>query len=639
MIQMSFSKRALIVMASVALVALTGCKPKTDANQAPAAPAAVAAAPAAAIPVDNSLPMPLNVGALPMKGNPNALVTIVEFSDYECPFCSRVEPTIDQLLKDYPNDLRVVFINNPLGFHKNAMPAAKAAVAAHKQGKFWEMHAALFANQKGLSEAMYKAKAAELGLDAAKFEADMNSKETADYIDKGMKDGATYGIQGTPGFLINGELFVGAQPLDKFKAAVDKALARAKQVAAEKNLTGEPLYQELVKTAPKPAPKPAPKAEPEAPAGRVLVDLSTAPILGDANAPVTIVEFTDFECPFCSRADGTLKELVKNNPGKVRIAFRHFPLSFHKKAKLAHQAAEAAKLQGKFWEYYDKVFANQKAMEEADLIKYATELGLDVAKFTADMKSDAVIKAVEADIKAGSDAGVRGTPHFFFNGTLLSGAQPLPAFQAALDKELKAAESYIAKGMGGTALYEQIVKDNPIPKPAPIVIDVAGSPSKGAADAKVTIIQFSEFQCPFCSRVEPTIDQLLKDYDGKIKVVFKHMPLAFHADAQKAAEASMFANANGKFWEMHAKLFANQKALKIEDLKKYATEIGLDAAAMEAALNANTYKAAVDADAKAGQGAGINGTPSFVINGKLFVGAQPIENFKKEIDAALAEAK
>jgi protein-disulfide isomerase len=193
--------------------------------------------------------------------------------------------------------------------------------------------------------------------------------------------------------------------------------------------------------------------------------------------------------------------------------------------------------------------------------------------------------------------------------------------------------------MGGTALYEQIVKDNPIPKPAPIVIDVAGSPSKGAADAKVTIIQFSEFQCPFCSRVEPTIDQLLKDYDGKIKVVFKHMPLAFHADAQKAAEASMFANANGKFWEMHAKLFANQKALKIEDLKKYATEIGLDAAAMEAALNANTYKAAVDADAKAAQGAGISGTPSFVINGKLFVGAQPIDAFKKEIDAALAEAK
>ncbi len=656
MVQMSITKRALIVMAAITLCSLTGCKikgqdaqntengapvavqaPAADAAAAAAAPAAPAAAPVA---IDNNVPMPLQVRALPLKGNPDALVTIVEFSDYECPFCSRVEPTIEEIMKAYPNDVRVAFINNPLPFHKNAMPAAKAAVAAANQGKHWEMHAALFANQKALSVDFFKAKAQELGLDVARFEADMNSPATEALINKGIKDGQPFGVGGTPSFLINGVVFVGAQPLDNFKKVIDAELARAKQVAADKKLAGEDLYKELVKTAPKP---PAEEEE-EAPAGRVLVDLSTAPILGNVDAPVTLVEFTDFECPFCLRANKTVHELINKpeNAGKVRLAFRHYPLPFHKNAKLAHQAAEAAKAQGKFWEYYDKLFptaddAARPGLDRDSLIKYAEELGLDKDKFVADMDSDAVIKIVEGDVKAGGEAGVRGTPHFFFNGTLLSGAQPINAFQAALDKEFDLSKPYTEKGLKGTALYEQIVKDNPVPKPAPIVIDIAGAPFKGAENAPVTIIQFSEFQCPFCSRVEPTIKALLEDpaYTGKIKVVFKQFPLPFHNNAQKAAEAALFANANGKFWEMHEKMFANQNALDIDSLKKYATEVGLDAAAMEAALSSDQYKAAVEADVKAGQGAGISGTPSFVINGKLFVGAQPIDNFKHEIDEAL----
>ncbi len=633
------TKKVLITMASVALLAgLTGCKIKNNAPAGDqAAPVVEAAAPVAApaAAVDMNTPMVLQLAALPMKGNPNAKVTIIEFSDYECPFCSRVEPTIKQLLEAYPNDVRVAFVNNPLPFHKNAMPAAKAAYAAHKQGKHWEMHDALFANQKALSVDFFKAKAAELGLDAAKFEADMNSPETENIIKKGMTDGAPYGISGTPSFLINGVVFVGAQPIDAFKKVIDEQIKRADEVAKAKNLSGDALYAELVKTAPKPK---AEEPEEEAPAGRVLVDVSAAPILGDVNAPITIVEFTDFECPFCSRGNTTIHELIEKNPGKIRLAFRHYPLPFHKNAKLAHQAAEAAKIQGKFWEYYDLLFANQKALDRDSLIGYAVGLGLDEAKFTADMDSEAVIKIVDDDIKAGSDAGVNGTPHFILNGTVVSGAQPLPNFQSALDKELAAAAPYIEKGLNGTALYEQIVKDNPIPKPLPIVVNIEGAPFKGAADAPVTLVQFSEFQCPFCSRVEPTIKALMEDpaYAGKLKVVFKQFPLGFHANAHKAAEAALFAHENGKFWEMHEKMFANQQALDVESLKKYATEIGLDAAALEAALTSEKYKAAVDADVAAGTAAGISGTPSFVINGKLVVGALPIDNFKHEIDEALA---
>lgn len=630
-------KRAIIVLAAISLFSFSACK-KVENQPAPA-PAAPAAAVAAAPTVDAAKSLVLQLNALPIKAateaaKTNAKVTIVEFSDYECPFCSRAEPTIAEIMKQYPNDVRVAFINNPLPMHKNAEGAAKAALAAQRQGKFWEMHEALFANQRGLNDAFYAQKAAELGLDAAKFQADMNDPAIKDLIDKGMKDGAGYGISGTPSFLINGVLLVGAQPAAAFKKVVDEQLARANQVVGEKKLSGDALYEELVKTAPKPAPEPE---EEEAPTGRVHVDLTNAPVLGNADAPVTIVEFTDFQCPFCSRANKTLHELLAANPDKVRIVFRHYPLPFHDKAKLAHQAAEAAKAQGKFWEYYDKLFDNQNALDRDSLIKHAKDLGLDEAKFVADMDSPATVAVVEADLKAGSDAGVRGTPHFFFNGTLLSGAQPLPAFQGALNKELEAAQPYIAKGLKGDALYEQVIKDN---KPAPLVVDIAGSPFKGAADAPVTIVQFSDFQCPFCSRVEGTIDQLMADpaYAGKIKVVFKQLPLPFHDKAQKAAEAALFANANGKFWEMHKKMFDNQSALDIESLKKYATEIGLDAAALEAALNSDQYKAAVEADAAAAAGVKLSGTPSFIINGVSLVGAQPIEKFKAAIDAALKDA-
>ncbi|MBR4985503.1 MAG: thioredoxin domain-containing protein [Proteobacteria bacterium] len=630
-------KRAIIVLAAISLFSFSACKKVEQSAPAPAAPGVEAVAAAQTVDAAKSLVLQLNV--LPVKAateaaKTNAKVTIVEFSDYECPFCSRAEPTIADIMKQYPNDVRVAFVNNPLPMHKNAEGAAKAALAAQRQGKFWEMHEALFGNQRGLNDAFYTQKAAELGLDAAKFAADMNDPAIKSLIDKGMKDGAAYGISGTPSFLINGVLLVGAQPVDAFKKVVDAELARANQTAGAKNLSGDALYEELVKTAPKPAPE---EPEEEAPTGRVHVDLTNAPVLGNADAPVTIVEFTDFQCPFCSKANKTLHELLNANPDKVRIVFRHYPLPFHDKAKLAHQAAEAAKAQGKFWEYYDKLFDHQNALDRDSLIKHAKDLGLDEAKFVADMDSPATVAVVEADLKAGSDAGVRGTPHFFLNGTLLSGAQPLPAFQGALNKELEAAQPYIAKGLKGNALYEQVIKDN---KPAPLVVDIAGSPFKGAADAPVTIIQFSDFQCPYCSRVEGTIDQLMADpaYAGKIKVVFKQLPLPFHDKAQKAAEAALFANANGKFWEMHKKMFDNQGALDVENLKKYATEIGLDAAALEAALNSDQYKAAVEADAAAAAGVKISGTPSFIINGVSLVGAQPIDKFKSVIDAALKDA-
>lgn len=580
----------------------------------------------------------------PVRGNANALITIVEYSDYECPFCSRAEPTIAQLLKDYPNDIRVIFAHNPLPFHKNAKLAHQATWAAQKQGKFWEMHDRIFQNTRNISEPALLTLAKELGLDMDRFQKDLKSPEAVAAIDNSIKEGSERGVSGTPSFLINGELLVGAQPIDKFRTLINKKLDEARILQKRTLLEGEPLYQEILKNAPKPQVE-------EAPSPRVAVDLGQAPVLGKADAIVTLVEFTDFECPFCSRANTTIKELLAKNPDTLRIVFKHYPLSFHKNAKLAHQAVEAAKIQGKFWEYYQLLFDNQKAIDRDSLIGYATGLGLDVNKFTTDMDSPQTAALVQKDIDQGNSVQVQGTPHFFVNGTHISGAQPLAAFQSLVDSELAIAKKYADKGIAPNKIYESVlegeIKAAPEAAAAPAKADlkavavppIGESPTRGPADAPIVIYQFSEFQCPFCSRVEPTIEALFAAYPGKIKIVFKQFPLAFHNNAPLAAQAALAAHEQGKFWEMHKELFANQQKLSRADLESYAQKLGLDLAKFKQALDSQKYKAQVDAETAQGTAAGITGTPSFIIDGKLLVGAQPIDAFKAEIDKALASKK
>jgi protein-disulfide isomerase len=172
----------------------------------------------------------------------------------------------------------------------------------------------------------------------------------------------------------------------------------------------------------------------------------------------------------------------------------------------------------------------------------------------------------------------------------------------------------------------------------PPVVDVAidGQPAKGSAKAPVTIVIFSDFQCPYCKRAEGTIAEVEKTYGDKIRLVFRDYPLPFHSNAKPAAEAANCAAAQGKFWEYHDKLFANQAALSADDFKKYAQEVGLDQAKFDKCLTDHTYVADIDKDIEAGQEVGVNGTPAFFINGRLLSGAQPFEKFKEVIDEELA---
>ncbi len=175
---------------------------------------------------DNPVEIPLE--GSPFKGPENAKVTVVEFSDFECPYCSRGKDVMEQVLKAYPKDVKVVFKHLPLAFHKNAKPAARATMAAHEQGKFWEMHDKLFQNQKNLKEPFFIKTAKDIGLDVEKFKTDYKSGKYDKQIDSDMAIAAKNGIRGTPGFFVNGVSVKGARPFEHFKMIIDRWLEKNK---------------------------------------------------------------------------------------------------------------------------------------------------------------------------------------------------------------------------------------------------------------------------------------------------------------------------------------------------------------------------------------------------------------------------
>lgn len=167
---------------------------------------------------------------------------------------------------------------------------------------------------------------------------------------------------------------------------------------------------------------------------------------GPENAPVTIVEFSEFQCPFCRRVVPTLREVEERYPGRVRLVFRHFPLARHREAPKAAEAAECARDQGRFWEMHDHLFANAERLKPADLKAHARAVGIDGAAFDACLDSGRHAERWKRDLAEAESYGASGTPMFFVNGRLISGAQPFAVFAQVIDEELRAK----AGGGGGT---------------------------------------------------------------------------------------------------------------------------------------------------------------------------------------------
>ena len=166
-------------------------------------------------------------------------------------------------------------------------------------------------------------------------------------------------------------------------------------------------------------------------------------------------------------------------------------------------------------------------------------------------------------------------------------------------------------------------------------VSAGKSPAKGGANAQIEVIEFADFQCPYCLAAAPTVKKVLETYGDRIRLVYRHYPLPNHPQARPAAEAAQCANEQGQFWPYHDRLFAEAGKLSDADLKKAAADLGMDAARFNTCVDEHRYKAVVEADQQAGNDAGVNGTPAFFVNGRLLSGAQPFEAFKRVIDEEL----
>lgn len=409
------------------------------------------------------------------------------------------------------------------------------------------------------------------------------------------------------------------------------------------------------------------------------------PAMGAVTPLVTIVEFSDFQCPFCSRLADTLHDVAREYRDEVKLVFKQLPLPMHPNAEPAARAALAAHQQGKFWEVHDALFANQKALGDAQLATYASATGIDMDRWRKDFQSDA-IKAHVADDKALATAlQIRSTPTFYVNGKFFKGAQQPEQVRAIIDQELLAARTLLDAGAPRGELYARFLHaapelpgwkpkaaeptkpaapaapEPPAAKPAEPAADLdanqvpgepsrvtnygvpigSGRPVRGPADALVTIVEFGAFDCDECRAVQPTLDKLLEKYPKDVRLVFRH--LAEEIPPRRMAQLAMAAHAQGKFWAAHDELMAMEGEFDPNTAKTFAQKLGLDETKFGTDLRDRSEGGPFDliqkdvATAKAFQGS--KPAPAFYVNGRFISGNASFEDLDKLVVEERAKAE
>jgi protein-disulfide isomerase len=396
------------------------------------------------------------------------------------------------------------------------------------------------------------------------------------------------------------------------------------------------------------------------------------PTWGSRTAPVTVVEFADFQCPYSARVEKTLQALrSKYGAENLRLVWKNNPLPFHLWARPAAAAATGVfELGGRdaFWRFHDTLFVSQADLSneagpalDKQLEQWAADAGVtDLAALRAGMGSNRWNDPVDADLRDGINSGVRGTPSFFVNGVFINGAQPVETFVQTIDEELTKARAKLDAGTPRERVYAEMARENraahPMPPPSEnelpdtgvYKIPVGTSPVRGNATALVTIVEFGDFQCPFTGRVQPTLKALRDEYGDKIRIVWKNNPLPFHPAGEAAAQAALQARANkgdAAFWDAYDRLFASQKDLMngtAPDLDRIAAIVsksGIDADRIKKAMAGHAFKSVIDADKDLAEDFRAIGTPSFFIDGRRLVGAQPQKKFEEIIDEEITKAQ
>ncbi len=624
------------------------------------------------------LPVGLTEEGYPYIGDPNAPVVVEEFTDFLCPFCYRhTTETTPALLNQYASSGQVQFVfrDFPLaGLHPTAPSGHNASLCVAEQGAplFWEFHSLLFTNQAqwaGIPDPTdYLSQAAQqVGVDIDAYQSCVGSPETSATITQRVADAQSKGYNGTPTFQLvtkeTGETYdlVGAQPLAVFASALDALLAG--EVPAGLTASSGAASQDA-------APIPSFTVDPDS---QDTYDGLTVgfteegfPFIGSPEAPVTLMEYSDYLCPFCFRhTTQTTPALIEQyvRSGEANFVFRDLPLvGLHPTAPTGHEASVCVAEQGAayFWAYHDTLFFSQQQWENlADPSEYlaqtAENIGVDMAAYEDCVTSGRAVPIVDARVAEGRAAGFNGTPSFQFldnaSGEVyeLVGAHPVERFQEYFDALVagEAPPEAVAEEQSEElplwASEEGLAPDSDRPG-----YTVAGDPYKGDPDAPLIVVEFSDLQCPSCQRhaleAQPVIDETFVD-TGQIMWVFKHFPLRIHPQSAVASAAAECGGDQGKFFEMEALLFANQEEWSIDDpdpvFVALAEEAGLDGGEFAQCLAGRAAFERVLADIYDGTGV-LENTPTFVMiyggQGRRLEGARDADDFVAILQAQLDSA-
>jgi len=583
-----------------------------------------------------------------VEGASDAQVTVVAFLDFQCRFCGEGFSTLQALRTKYsPKQLRIVFKHMPLESHEYAVPAAVVGqVVAMQAGSaaFYQFAQQVFSQQSQLSFENLAKWAEEAGVGQQEYNRRVSEPATLERIIQDVTVARRLGIESTPTFFINGRLVEGAQPQAFFEQMIDQELklmsdAQGSWSARYQARVAENMRSSLVKTLLGQDPHDY----------RVPVDDS--PTSGPATAPITLVVFSDYECPFCKRGEATLKRVQQAYGQKVRIVFKHLPLDFHESARPAALLASALDIksgQEAFFSLSRELFERSPQIGPSVLEELGKRHGLSVSEVKAAISGQNTLanQRLERDMFLAEDVMAQGTPHFFINGKRLDGARPFEHFAALIDHELERAQELLARGTHPQDLYAELQKDARSPgAPTRVEHDLvrAGHPLRGPSTAPVTIHVFSDFECPYCRLAEQSLADLVKEYPGKIALVWHDFPLPFHERARPLAQAAHAAyrlGGDAAFWKVHDVIFALEQAepnLTDESLKSALSDGPWTWERLQTEAPKPEHDAAILADQELAKQLGIDGTPAFVIGNYLVTGARPVEYLRRVVNMTLSE--
>jgi protein-disulfide isomerase len=639
-----------------------GCAPAAPPHDVTAAPERPPRddAPVIADPASAEEPGPIPVSKEdPTLGTSGALVTLVVFGDFGSERSTDAARALKAILGKYgTEELRVAFKHHPVLSDTESVRAALIAAAIHERGgnaAFWRFFEEVLVRRAPGIDARAAVDAATTNAAADLGVAESALRETAEsgMPEKVGGDAAlakSVRARGRPSFFVNGAYFAGPFTEAAVRERIEVEIRQAEDALAsgvpKARLYAHRVVENLRSSPERPSEA---DAKPDDPTVH-FVPVGRSPVRGSASAPVTVVVFTDFACRFCAKLAPTVAELEKKHGADVRLVFKHRPMPMHDRAiPIANVAHEIFVKKGAaaFYAAHDAIFANAGKLDDDALRAIAKQAGVAPHQALAAAKTNRHALAIEEDEMLAEDLQVTGTPTLFINGKRLFGAQPLEKISQRIDAELALARSMTSTGIAPEQVYDEIMKTAARASP-PVKKDVGAppkeAPSRGAKDAPVTIQVFSDFECPFCARYAPILVELEKELRGKVRIVWRNMPLPMHKDARLAAVAALEAKkqrGDAGFWKMHDALYTSlhDGGVGRENLEKAAKKLGLDMKKLEAALDGTAHDASIAFDVEAAKKLGVTGVPGAFVNGYPVSGAASKTKLKRLVRWALEDAK